>query len=147
MKTFNEWKESHLEDNPKDQNLGHSELMEKFNEYIKTGLKKNDEPKREGHVEKSSNSQKSEQESSKTNKMDERVVKLLETQNEKLFEITFLLKAIRLGIFLILLLAFILPWIISTLWLADAHIHSSVANWEDNRFGREMIQEKIEESE
>ena len=47
MKTFNEWKESHLEDNPKDQSLGHSELMEKFNEYIKNGLKKSDEPKRE----------------------------------------------------------------------------------------------------
>ena len=47
MKTFNEWKESPLEDNPKDQSLGHSELMEKFNEYIKTGLKKSDEPRRE----------------------------------------------------------------------------------------------------
>jgi len=44
MKTFNEWLESHLEDNPKDHNLEDSELMDKFNAYIKTGLKKNDEP-------------------------------------------------------------------------------------------------------
>ena len=69
----------------------------------------------EGHVEKSSNSQKLEQESSKTNKIDERVVKLLEAQNEKLYEVTTLLKGIRLGIFIIFLLAFGIPWIISTL--------------------------------
>ncbi len=47
MKTFSEWKDSHLEDNTEDQNLGHSELMDKFNEYLRRGLKKSDEPKRE----------------------------------------------------------------------------------------------------
>jgi hypothetical protein len=43
MKTFNAWKESHLEDNPKDQNLEDSELMDKFNAYIRGNLKS--EPK------------------------------------------------------------------------------------------------------
>lgn len=111
MKTFNAWKESHLEDNPKDQNLEDSELMGKFNAYIRGNLKS--EPK----VDQTTATKRNvidENVSQSNNKINERVVELLEAQNEKLFEVTTLLKAIRLGIFLILLLAFVIPWIIST---------------------------------
>jgi len=111
MKTFNAWKESHLEDNPKDQSLGHSELMDKFNAYIRGKLKS--EPK-VNQTTATKRNVSDENVSQSNNKIDERVVKLLEAQNEKLFEVTTLLKAIRLGIFLILLLAFVIPWIIST---------------------------------
>ena len=111
MKTFNAWKESHLEDNPKDQNLEDSELMDKFNAYIRGNLKS--EPKVDQTTATKRNV--SDENVSQSSKIDERVVKLLEAQNEKLYEVTTLLKGIRLGIFIIFLLAFGIPWIISTL--------------------------------
>ena len=80
-----------------------------------------DPPHYEGHVGESQDDESSEtmkndteNPTQSTNK-DERVVKLLEAQNKKLSEVTTLLRAIRLGIFLIILLAFGIPWIISTL--------------------------------
>ena len=88
--------------------------MDKFNEYIRKDLKflKSSRKPDEGMGTK----RKSENENvSQPSKIDERVVKLLEAQNEKLFEVTFLLRAIRLGIYVGILLAFGIPWIISTL--------------------------------
>ena len=45
MKTFNEWKDSYLKENPKDLSLDHSVLMKRFNDYIKENLVTNKEDK------------------------------------------------------------------------------------------------------
>ena len=85
--------------------------MDKFNAYIRGNLKS--EPKVDQTTATKRNV--SDENVSQSSKIDERVVKLLEAQNEKLYEVTTLLKGIRLGIFIIFLLAFGIPWIISTL--------------------------------
>ena len=41
MKTFNEWKDFYLKENPKDLSLDHSVLMKRFNDYIKENLVSN----------------------------------------------------------------------------------------------------------
>ena len=111
MKTFNEWKQSYLEDNPQDQNLGHSEMMEKFNEYIRGNLKSEPQVNQTAATKRKVSDENVFQ---PNNKLDDRVVNLLEAQNEKLFEMTAILKGIRLGIFLIILLAFGIPFFTST---------------------------------
>ena len=113
MKTFNEWKELHLADNPEDENLGHKEFMDMFNEYIRENL---------DSVPKSNKSIERKRKISNENTVqpsvvrDDRIVKLLESQDKKLSEITFFLKRISWQIFVLFLLAFGIPFIISVLF-------------------------------